>query len=823
MGVVYKARDPMIDRVVAIKTIREADLGADAQLLTRLRMEAKSAGRLQHPNIVTIYDFGEQDDLAYLVMEYVEGMNLARVISSGAPLSLNAKMEILIQLCDGLGYAHDLGVIHRDIKPANICLTERGDPKLLDFGLARFDQTRLTRSGLATGTISYMSPERLSGESGPSDDIFALGAVAYEILTYKRAFPGATMSQVVSRICSGTYPVPPSQVADVPGELDAVIARATAVDKSNRYQTAKDFARALRDVLHSSTFQRRSPASAADAFKTIAMISPLDNPYTAGEIAGARESAAEASSHEVQKEDARTEVLDVRPMSPPPPTPHFDDLYYIKTEQVESPVAKKPPSPESAPEKSRSATFRIVDLTRTVMARVRPKRKEMPPPSIAPHAPMTTGTMPGTMPIPAAPVAQRHPLLFAASAVALLIATAALSLAWAAGPFPFLATYAAAVGAWFFLLRFGEQVSLKSVMLIALVLQASVVWQAPLDPARLDRELAIGRALISEGTTAAVPTAGTPPLAAVILAGWAATGGGLIVRRIVLIIAALFAAWLLWDAKAPRRALGLATVPLLLLEGTLNARLEMFACMLLVVALSSALRRRDGVAALSVIFATGVVASAVVTIPVVYDASWQVFIFMGAALVALVVPKLILPSTTTWNSALGSLVAGSPLLAFVARRFEIQLHDWGTANFLNGAFTAIAKSVGTTHEPFSEFALASAVVLVVLIVTIWVIAVRADKNEAGMADAIGLTLLALVTLDPAAWLLVVPFAIAGNRLFWLLVALCSPLLIFAQSAEGVNWIVYGMSLVIPAAWYLAMRSKNQSGLNAAGDARVGSA
>ena len=180
MGVVYKARDPKIDRVVAIKTILigdDAGAGED-NLLDRLAMEARSAGRLQHPNIVTVYDFGEEDGLSYIVMEFVEGINLASLIDEKRALPLGTKLSILLQIADGLSYAHEHGVVHRDMKPSNVCVTARGNAKILDFGLARFDSTRLTKTGFMAGTIAYMSPERLNGTTGPKDDIFALGAIA---------------------------------------------------------------------------------------------------------------------------------------------------------------------------------------------------------------------------------------------------------------------------------------------------------------------------------------------------------------------------------------------------------------------------------------------------------------------------------------------------------------------------------------------------------------------------------------------------------------------------------------------------------------------
>jgi len=247
MGVVYKARDPGIDRIVAIKTILVGEaIDEEENLADRLTMEARSAGRLHHPNIVTIFDFGKEGDLSYIVMEYVEGINLAKLIDERRPLPLDAKLNLLTQIANGLAYAHDRGVIHRDMKPSNVCIAAPGTAKILDFGLARFDSTRLTKTGYMAGTIAYMSPERLSGTTGAADDIFALGAIAFELLTYQRAFPGNTPPEVFGKILAPGPPPAPSQVGDVPIALDHVIQKALARDVNDRYKTAGDFAAELR-------------------------------------------------------------------------------------------------------------------------------------------------------------------------------------------------------------------------------------------------------------------------------------------------------------------------------------------------------------------------------------------------------------------------------------------------------------------------------------------------------------------------------------------------------------------------------------------------
>lgn len=267
MGVVYKARDPVIDRVVAVKTISTQQDGIDASQIERLLMEARSAGRLHHNNIVTVFDFGHIDDTAYIVLEYVEGVDVAQLITNSDPVALPQKIDVILQICQGLGFAHDRGVTHRDMKPSNVRLTEDGTAKILDFGLARFDNTQLTKTGYISGTIAYMSPERINGQTGQSDDIFALGASAYELLTYRRAYPGASTPEVMFKILTEPPPAP-STIAEVPPELDAVLLKCMAREVSDRWPSPQDFATALEEAFESDAAQHfvTDPAR-SDAFK----------------------------------------------------------------------------------------------------------------------------------------------------------------------------------------------------------------------------------------------------------------------------------------------------------------------------------------------------------------------------------------------------------------------------------------------------------------------------------------------------------------------------------------------------------------------------
>jgi tRNA A-37 threonylcarbamoyl transferase component Bud32/tetratricopeptide (TPR) repeat protein len=238
MGVVYKARDPRLDRLVAIKMI----IGANPALLKRFDVEARSTASLQHQNIVTIYDFGNQDGNPYLVMEYLEGMSLESIISSERSLSLANKLNICIGICNGLSYAHERGIIHRDIKPANVMLLNDDNVKIVDFGIARIGDTGISRTEVV-GSLHYMSPEQF--QSTPLDtrtDIFSTGVVLYRLLTGALPFQAAGEAAVMYQIINEA-PLPiASRVQGYPGELDAIVAKALAKNRESRYPSCRDLA-----------------------------------------------------------------------------------------------------------------------------------------------------------------------------------------------------------------------------------------------------------------------------------------------------------------------------------------------------------------------------------------------------------------------------------------------------------------------------------------------------------------------------------------------------------------------------------------------------
>ncbi len=238
MGVVYKARDPQLDRLVAIKMI----IGANPALLKRFDVEARSTAGLQHQNIVTIYDFGNQDGNPYLVMEYLEGSSLESAISSGRSISLANKLRICINICNGLAYAHERGIIHRDIKPANVMLLNDDSVKIVDFGIARIGDTGISRTEVV-GSLHYMSPEQF--QNTPLDirtDIFSTGVVLYRLLTGTLPFQAAGEAAVMYRIIHDN-PLPiGSYVQGYPPELDSIVAKALAKNRENRYASCRDLA-----------------------------------------------------------------------------------------------------------------------------------------------------------------------------------------------------------------------------------------------------------------------------------------------------------------------------------------------------------------------------------------------------------------------------------------------------------------------------------------------------------------------------------------------------------------------------------------------------
>jgi len=238
MGVVYRAVDPMINRRVAIKVMSDA-VAQNASLRERFLREAQAAGSLQHPNVVTIYDFGEVDDHLFIAMEYVEGDDLSELLGRKVPIPLGEAIELVIGILQGLAFAHKRGIVHRDIKPANIRVDLDGRARLMDFGVAHVASSEMTSTGALMGTPSYMAPEQITGGTvTPVTDIFSVGVVLYELLAHNRPFEGDRLQTVMYQILN-TAPRPLNNWGrGVPPELNRIVMRALEKDPKLRYQSA---------------------------------------------------------------------------------------------------------------------------------------------------------------------------------------------------------------------------------------------------------------------------------------------------------------------------------------------------------------------------------------------------------------------------------------------------------------------------------------------------------------------------------------------------------------------------------------------------------
>jgi serine/threonine-protein kinase len=251
MGMVYRARDEALERDVAVKVLT-SEAGSDAESRRRFAIEAKAAARLQHPNILTVFELGEDQGAPFIAMELLPGADLETILASGQGLTLRQRLETALQVLRGLAYAHERGVVHRDIKPSNVRVLDDGSVKIMDFGIAKLQGTALTQSGILIGTVHYMSPEQIQGR--PLDgrsDLFSVGVILYELLAGARPFPGDGPTEVLYRIVQ--QPPPPLPLPELPvgagARLVSVVERALAKEPAERYASAAVMAEELAEVL----------------------------------------------------------------------------------------------------------------------------------------------------------------------------------------------------------------------------------------------------------------------------------------------------------------------------------------------------------------------------------------------------------------------------------------------------------------------------------------------------------------------------------------------------------------------------------------------
>ena len=250
MGVVYKATDSVLERTVAVKTVNMAlEKDGIERYEARFYQEARAAGSLNHPNIVTVYDVGKTGNVAYMAMEFIEGVELRTMLAEGKPLPVAQAVSIAAQVAEGLAYAHQHGVVHRDIKPANIMVTPNSPVKITDFGIARMRASgELTQTGMMLGSPKYMSPEQVIGKRADHrSDVFSLGVILYEMLTGQAPFNGDNVTALMYQIVNFVPPAPSTVNAGVPELLNYIVAKMLAKALEERYQSALDLSRDLRE------------------------------------------------------------------------------------------------------------------------------------------------------------------------------------------------------------------------------------------------------------------------------------------------------------------------------------------------------------------------------------------------------------------------------------------------------------------------------------------------------------------------------------------------------------------------------------------------
>lgn len=359
MGIVYKAKDPLIDRVVAIKTINlSLALNEKEEYEARFYQEAKAAGRLSHPNIVTIFDVGKSGDIAYIAMEFLQGRELRDIMNDCGLLPLDQVLDIVTQVARGLAYAHEHDIVHRDIKPSNIMVVRDGHCKITDFGIARMASSAVrTQTGMVLGSPKYMSPEQVMGKAlDQRSDIFSLGVMLYEMLVGKAPFNGENVNAIMYQTLNTVPPPPTTLNSAVPEMINFIVAKALAKGVDDRYANAMEFAndlRACRDTLPrpgqqadmskpAASGERKLPDTTIEITGSMSALKEEVNPAETTSLSKAfdsDEATLRLASMTAAGEDVEALSRTLKIVKPDA----------AATRQAASPVAKAPPPPLAKP------------------------------------------------------------------------------------------------------------------------------------------------------------------------------------------------------------------------------------------------------------------------------------------------------------------------------------------------------------------------------------------------------------------------------------------------------------------------------------------
>jgi serine/threonine protein kinase len=341
MGAVYLGQDPELNRPVAIKVIREEV--HDQEVLDRFFREARAAAALRHPNVITIYASGQHEHRPYMVMEFVDGESLADIVKSRPALPVAAKLSYLEQMCAGLHFAHRAGIIHRDVKPANVMVDKDGVVRILDFGIARIEGSAMTQDGILIGSLNYMSPEQMLGKAiDHRSDIFSVGSVAYELLSYQQAFKGNLNDGLLQRL---PYEDPPP-LSDIcpglPAGLEGVIVRALQKSPEDRFQDLAEMRNALLDIQRrfETIDEQRTAVISRTTLPSAAAGEPFSAPTSDPSSMQPYDSAPEPPLHSSDADAAPPSIL----LTPPPVAaqPPAAYSYGLKKKPTDSGTSVRP-------------------------------------------------------------------------------------------------------------------------------------------------------------------------------------------------------------------------------------------------------------------------------------------------------------------------------------------------------------------------------------------------------------------------------------------------------------------------------------------------